>query len=622
MANYADIAARAVNLPRRYPVAGIAASGMDGLLPERGVGATLRFAEGRKVAMQSGTGKHAADIAVVGAGLAGLVAACEAAARGKRVILLDQEGPQNLGGQAFWSLGGLFMVDTPEQRRLRIRDSEALALSDWMGSAQLHGPQDLWPRRVAKAYIGFAAGEMRDWLHGIGMRWFPVVGWAERGGALASGHGNSVPRFHITWGTGPGVLAPFERMAAEHVATGRLTILHRHRVTTITRQAGRIAGVTGEVLEETQVARGQKSSRVVTGSFEVEAGSVVVTSGGIGGNFDRVRAAWPADRLGPPPARMVAGVPAHVDGDMIEVTTEAGAATINTDRMWHYCEGIRNWDPIWPDHGIRILPGPSSMWFDARGARMEAPCLPGFDTLATLRRILSTGQDHSWFVLTQAIIKKEFALSGSEQNPDFTSGKWGEVIRQRVLNKAATGPVEAFKEKGADFVVADTLEALVEAAFEAGLVTDGVIAQSQAQRADFWALREHLPEANRRIGAVSNHDISVPLGSIATFVAGAEQRLRGTFGDMRTNCFGHVGDGNLHYSIWPSDGALKDVLMEAVEDEVRALSGSFSAEHGIGLGKLSSMRRRKDPAALAAMTAIKQALDPDDLLNPGKLYPR
>ncbi|WP_068304791.1 FAD-binding dehydrogenase [Pararhodobacter sp. CCB-MM2] len=410
----------------------------------------------------AGSGALAADVVVVGVGLAGLVAACEAADRGKRVIVLDQEGPQNLGGQAFWSLGGLFMVDTPEQRRMRIRDSEALALQDWLGSAQFDGPQDVWPRRVAEAYVSFAAGEMREWLHGIGMRWFPVVGWAERGGALAHGHGNSVPRFHITWGTGPGVLAPFERMAADHVASGRLRILHRHRVTGISRSAGRIAGVSGEVLEETPVARGQKSSRVVVGAFEVEAGSVVVTSGGIGGNFDRVRAAWPADRLGPPPTRMVAGVPAHVDGDMIEVTQGAGAATINTDRMWHYCEGIRNWDPIWPEHGIRILPGPSSLWFDALGQRMEPPYLPGFDTLGTLKRILSTGHQHSWFVLTQGIIKKEFALSGSEQNPDLTSGRWAEVLKSRLGSGGkATGPVEAFKEHGADFAVAGDLKSLV-----------------------------------------------------------------------------------------------------------------------------------------------------------------
>lgn len=410
----------------------------------------------------AGDRTYRADVVVVGAGLAGLVAACEAAARGKTVVLLDQEGEQNLGGQVFWSLGGLFMVDTPEQRRMRIRDSEALALGDWLGSARFDGPQDHWPRKVAEAYVAFAAGPMRDWLAGLGLSWFPVVGWAERGGALADGHGNSVPRFHVTWGTGPGVLAPFERLAREHVAAGRITFAFRHRVTEITRKGGRIAGVSGEVLEPTSVGRGQKSSRLVVGGFTAEAGAVIVTSGGIGGNFDRVRAAWPVERLGPAPARMVAGVPAHVDGDMIEVARAAGSGLINTDRMWHYCEGIRNWAPIWPEHGIRILPGPSSIWIDALGWRMEAPYLPGFDTLGTLKRILSTGHSHSWFILTQGIIKKEFALSGSEQNPDLSSGRWIEVLKARLgAGGRAPAPVEAFKDKGADFAVAATLEELV-----------------------------------------------------------------------------------------------------------------------------------------------------------------
>ena len=403
-----------------------------------------------------------ADAVVVGGGLAGLVAACELADRGRSVLVLDQEGAQNLGGQAFWSLGGLFMVDTPEQRRMKIRDSRGLALADWMGSAQFDGPQDEWPRRVAEAYVAFAAGPMRDWLHGIGMRWFPVVGWAERGGALATGHGNSVPRFHVTWGTGPGVLAPFVRMARAHEAAGRLRFAFRHRVTALDIAAGRISGVSGEVLEPTDVARGQRSGRGVVGAFRIEAGAVVVTSGGIGGNLARVRAAWPEARLGPAPDRMVCGVPAHVDGDMMDVAAFAGAARINTDRMWHYTEGLRNWDPIWPDHGIRILPGPSSLWFDALGKRLEAPFLPGFDTLGTLRRILSTGHAHSWFVLSQSIIKKEFALSGSEQNPDLTAGRWGAVLKARLgAGGKAPTPVEAFKQHGADFTVAATIEDLV-----------------------------------------------------------------------------------------------------------------------------------------------------------------
>lgn len=402
------------------------------------------------------------DVIVVGAGLAGLVAAHEAASRGRQVLLLDQEGEQSLGGQAFWSLGGLFMVDTPEQRRMGIKDSADLALNDWMGSAGFDRAEDANPRKVAEAYLEFAAGEMRPWLASLGMRWFPVVGWAERGGALADGHGNSVPRFHLTWGTGPGVVAPFERLVRQHVAEGKITFGFRHRVSGLIVENGTCVGVQGDVLSEDSAERGRSTNREVIGSFEHRAPAVVITSGGIGGNHDQVRQNWPVDRLGQPPQRMVAGVPDYVDGKMQQIAKSAGAGAINEDRMWHYTEGLANWDPIWPNHGIRILPGPSSLWFDALGQRMEAPCLPGFDTLATLKRILSTGHEHSWFILTQKIIKKEFALSGSEQNPDFTSGKWLEVIKSRILNKQATGPVEAFKEHGEDFVVADNLADLVQ----------------------------------------------------------------------------------------------------------------------------------------------------------------
>ncbi|MFQ6551121.1 FAD-binding dehydrogenase [Aestuariibius insulae] len=401
------------------------------------------------------------DAIIVGGGLAGLAAAAELGDRGKSVLILDQEHEASLGGQAFWSLGGLFMVDTPEQRRLRIKDSHDLALSDWMGSAQFDRPEDHWPREWARAYLDFAAGEMRSWLHQMGMRWFPVVGWAERGGAFASGHGNSVPRFHITWGTGPGVLEPFERRTRAHAEAGRVTFAFRHRVTKIDTKAGAASGVSGDVLAPTDALRGQQSNRDVEGAFEYAAGSIIVTSGGIGHNLDLVRANWPRDRLGEPPKEMIAGVPHHVDGKMIGIARSAGGTTINEDRMWHYTEGVKNWDPIWPNHGIRILPGPSSIWIDARGDRLPAPCLPGFDTLSTLRHLRQTGHDHSWFILTQKIIEKEFALSGSEQNPDLTSKKWAEVLKSR-LGKGATPAVEAFKEKGEDFVVRSDLDALVQ----------------------------------------------------------------------------------------------------------------------------------------------------------------
>jgi len=400
-----------------------------------------------------------ADVIVVGAGLTGLVAAAEIADAGKRVLLLDQEGEQSIGGQAFWSLGGLFLVDSPEQRRMGVKDSHELARQDWFGSAQFDRDEDYWPRRWAEAYVDFAAGEKRSWLREMGHRVFPIVGWAERGDGRAEGHGNSVPRFHITWGTGPGVLEPFERRAREAQASGRLAFKFRHRADALTTTGGRVDGVSGAILDASTVRRGEASSRHVIGDFTLRAQAVIVASGGIGGNHDLVRQNWPK-RLGDAPKYMISGVPAHVDGRMLGITEAVGARLINRDRMWHYVEGIKNWSAIWPMHGIRILPGPSPMWFDATGTRLPAPLFPGSDTLGQLHYIMSTGYDYSWFVLTQSIIKKEFALSGSEQNPDLTGKDWLMTAR-RATNKGAPGPVEAFKTHGVDFVVRDNLSDLV-----------------------------------------------------------------------------------------------------------------------------------------------------------------
>jgi predicted oxidoreductase len=399
-----------------------------------------------------------ADVLVVGAGLAGLVAAAELSDAGRSVIVLDQEPEQSLGGQAFWSFGGLFLVNSPEQRRLRIKDSAELALQDWLGTAGFDREEDYWPRLWAEAYIDFAAGEKRPWLHAQGMRFFPVVGWAERGGQLATGQGNSVPRFHVTWGTGPGVLEPFVRRVRQAEADGLITFKFRHQVDELITSGGVVDGVRGSVLEPSAAARGTSSSRTVSAEFELHAQAVIVTSGGIGGNHELVRKNWPA-RLGSAPTRMVAGVPAHVDGRMLAIAQSAGAHLINADRMWHYTEGLENWDPIWPNHGIRILPGPSSVWLDARGQRLPVPLFPGFDTLGTLAHIMQTGYEYTWFVLNRKIIEKEFTLSGSEQNPDLTGKSVRDVLAR--VRGGAPGPVAAFLEHGADFVQATELSELV-----------------------------------------------------------------------------------------------------------------------------------------------------------------
>lgn len=402
---------------------------------------------------------HDTDVLIIGWGLAGLVAAAEATAAGKRVTLVDQEPRTNLGGQAWWSFGGLFFVDSPEQRRMGITDSLELARQDWFGTAGFDRPEDAWPRRWAEAYLEFAATEKRSWLRERGVGFFPVVGWAERGGYTALGPGNSVPRFHITWGTGPGLVAPFRAQVEEGETRGSVTILPRHRVRELKTAGGAVVGAVGDILVPSSAARGVSSSRDVVGSFEVTAGATIVASGGIGGNHALVREHWPT-RLGTAPTEMVTGVPAYVDGSMLEVTQTAGARLINRDRMWHYVEGIKNWDPIWPQHGIRILPGPSSIWLDATGRRLPVPLFPGFDTLGTLAHLRATGHDHSWFVLSQRIIEKEFTLSGSEQNPDLTGKDVPLLLRSR-LGKGAAGPVQAFMDHGADFVVRDTLEDLI-----------------------------------------------------------------------------------------------------------------------------------------------------------------
>jgi uncharacterized protein len=404
------------------------------------------------------TARDGADAIVVGAGLAGLVATAELADAGRRVVLVDQEPEASLGGQAFWSFGGLFLVDSPEQRRMRIKDSYELAHQDWMGTAGFDREEDHWPRRWAEAYLDFAAGEKRSWLLENGLSLFPLVGWAERGSGVAYGHGNSVPRFHIVWGTGPAIVEAFERRVREHAEAGRVDLRFRHRVDGLVVTDGAVTGIHGAVLEPSDVDRGVESSRVEVGGFELHAQAVVVTSGGIGGNHDLVRRNWP-DRLGPAPTELLSGVPAHVDGRMQQIVEEAGASLINRDRMWHYTEGIANHSPIWPMHGIRILPGPSSLWLDATGKRLPVPLFPGFDTLGTLEHIGRSGFEHTWFVLTQRIIEKEFALSGSEQNPDLT-GRDIRLLMKR-LGAGAPPPVETFKEQGADFVIEDNLEALV-----------------------------------------------------------------------------------------------------------------------------------------------------------------
>lgn len=468
------------------------------------------------------------DVIIIGSGLAGLVAATELAGQGKKVILLDQESEQNIGGQAFWSFGGLFLVNSPEQRRLGIKDSYELALQDWMGTAAFDRKEDEWPRKWAEAYLAFAAGEKRAWLRQRGLRFFPVVGWAERGGYGAFGHGNSVPRFHITWGTGPGLVAPFADQVWEAEKKGLIILKFRHKVREIISENGVVTGVQGDILEEDHADRGVKTSRIKTGEFTFRAQVVIIASGGIGANKELVTKNWP-ERLGTAPERMLCGVPDYVDGSMLSVAEAAGASMINSDRMWHYTEGIKNWAPVWSDHGIRILPGPSSVWLDALGERLPPPLFPGFDTLGTLNYLRHTGYDHSWFILNQKIISKEFALSGSEQNPDLTNKSWRQIAG-RAFGKSATPPVEAFKKNGEDFMVKNNLKELV----------DGMNALTGNSLIRYTPVREILVSRDRQTENAFSKDLQI------TAIRGARKYI----GDKL------VRTAKLHKILEPSAGPL------------------------------------------------------------------
>ncbi|OTB20730.1 hypothetical protein K445DRAFT_313211 [Daldinia sp. EC12] len=431
-------------------------------------------------------GEQKAPVIIVGGGLAGLVAAFELSQRGVRTIIVDQEGEQNLGGQAFWSLGGIFCVDSTEQRRMGIKDSRKLAMRDWLGSARFDRleDQDVWPRRWAEAFVDFATDGMEKYLKDRGASFLAMVSWAERGDGTADGHGNSVPRFHITWGAGPEVVRVFAEPVQEAAKKGIVEFKFRHRVDELlVDENGRASGIRGRILKEDPSPRGVKTTREEVGDFELHGAAVIVSSGGIGGNVEAVKKAWPVDRLGPKvPENFVIGVPAHVDGRMVGIAEAAGANFINRDRMWHYTEGLQNWDPIWPDHGIRVLPAPSSLWLDATGKRLPPFLFPGCDTLATLKYICSTGYDYTWFILNQTIIAREFALSGSEQNPDLTEKSFWQVLKNRVFSSKGTTNVQNFQKHGKDFVVRDNLEDLVAGMNEIAKSVGGPLLDPKAIR--------------------------------------------------------------------------------------------------------------------------------------------
>ena len=389
--------------------------------------------------------KYEADVVVIGAGIAGMVTALELLDAGKSVVVVDRASKDRLGGLAMWSFGGIFFVDSPEQRKSKIRDSTDLAFRDWVRYGELD-PNDTWPYRWAEAYVNRCTEEVRNWMVERGASFFPLgVNWTERGYYIP---GNSVPRFHLTWGTGEGVVKPLIPHLEEHEKSGRYSVHYDHTVDGLHREAGQVVGCHGTTHGERFEARGQ---------------AVVIASGGMAGDHDKVRKVWPKDLGdGQPPEVMINGSMPEADGKLMDIARGLGANVTHLEKMWNYAAGVRHWKPLYPNHGLSLVPGKSALWVNYEGRRFVDPPLVGsYDTLLLIDQICREKKKYSWQVMNFKIASKEFAVSGAEFNPQVRDRQLLQFI-WRLLVKGNGEQVQKFIDNCPDFVTGSTVEELAD----------------------------------------------------------------------------------------------------------------------------------------------------------------
>jgi predicted oxidoreductase len=389
--------------------------------------------------------RYESDVLVIGGGLAGIVAALELLDAGKRVLLLDRATEPELGGLAKESFGGILFVGTPEQKRAKVHDTPEIALRDWLAFGEFgRDPQaEHWPRQWAEAYV-HESGEMYAWLRARGLSFLPMPLWVERG---YEGNGNSVPRWHVTWGTGQELAGRLAALLLAHPRREALTLRFGHRVDALIAEGGRIVGCRGAL-------EGGGAE------FEARAGAVVVAAGGINGSIDRVRRHWHRE-WGTPPATILNGAHRFADGTLHDAAAAVGARVDNLDRMWNYAAGVHHWKPRKPDHGLSLVPPRSALWLDAAGRRLgPRPQVSGFDTRTLVTQVCASGGGHSWQVLNRRIALKELAVSGAEFNPSIRARSMLRFLRDILLGNRWV--VSQLMENCVDFVSAASLPELVD----------------------------------------------------------------------------------------------------------------------------------------------------------------
>jgi predicted oxidoreductase len=393
--------------------------------------------------MSNGDAATGPEVIVIGAGIAGLVATLELLRSGHTVLTLDRCEPQELGGLAREAFGGMFMVDSREQRRSRIRDSERLALEDWLRVAQF-APEDHWPRRWAEQYVTRARAEVGDWLREIGVRFFPVVNWAERGNFS---DGNSVPRFHLTWGTGKALVERLTEAIEAHPRRGSLELRFGARVSGLIERDGAIVGVRVDSADGEQELHASKA--------------VVIAAGGIGGNLEIVRREWPTAELGQPPKKILMGSHYYADGAMHEEVARLGGNVTHLSRMWNYADAVRHPTPHRELHGVKLIPPRSGIMLNPDGRRYgPVPVMPTFDAYAALERMCEDERCYSWLVCNWKIAKRELDVSGSEHNPHLRDRQLVPFLLGVLRGKPEM--LEHFLEHSPDFVSATSLGELAQ----------------------------------------------------------------------------------------------------------------------------------------------------------------
>lgn len=384
---------------------------------------------------------YTSDVLVAGGGLAGLVTALQVLRAGWRVTLVDRDTPERIGGLARWAFGGMALVGTPLQKAMKIPDTPEVAMKDWMSFGELD-PNDEWPMKWARYYVEHSRTEVYDWLRQEGVKFMPAVNWVERG---RQGDGNSLPRYHVVWGTSRELVLTMKTALERANTNGRLTVLHQHRITRLDHSGGKVTGAMA--IDETT----QEEVRL-------EAPVVVLAMGGINGHHDECRANWPKDR--PMPATMLNGAHPFADGKLHhDVEDNLGGRITHAGEMWNYAAGFPHPYPHFEGHGLSTIPCKSALWLNHRGERIgPEPLVTGFDTHWLCQRVAEQEKPWTWHLLNWRIAAKEFAISGAEHNARIRDKQFPLFLKELLLGNHNL--VRQMQHESSYFLVDKTLDGL------------------------------------------------------------------------------------------------------------------------------------------------------------------